>query len=181
MFLFANASSHRTYSSYTWGGFKLPALETWGSHLGERSYREHRALLPAGRNLNKSVQWFACASETWLHLRIICSLSGYFNSAFYLVLEYCRLTLLCQFQVNSERLSHTRVHSPPNSPPVQAAPLTVTLSRVPCAIYTVGSLLGISLKYSSVYMSIQNSLTSPSPHLSLWLVIFFKKANSLGT
>lgn len=69
----------------------------------------------------------------------------------------------------------------PKLPSRPGCPVTVTLSRVPCAIYTVGSLLVISLRYSSVYMSILNSLTSPSPHLSPWLVIFFKKGNSLGT
>ena len=52
-------------------------------------------------------------------------------------------------------------HSPRNSPPMQAA---TELGRVLCAIYS-RSLLVIHFKYSSVYMSVPNSLAVFSSHL----------------
>ena len=41
----------------------------------------------------------------------------------YFVLSYSQLAMLSWFQVDSEGLSHTctRIHSPPNSPPIQSA------------------------------------------------------------
>ena len=66
-----------------------------------------------------------------------------------------------QFQVSSsKRLSHTytRIHFPPNVPPIQAA-TNIEQFRV---LYS-RSLLVIYFKYRSVYVSIPNSLTIPLP------------------
>ena len=54
----------------------------------------------------------------------------------------------------------TCIHSFPNSPPIQAH---IVLSRTP---RSSRSLLVIHFKYSSVYLSILNSLTIPSPYPS---------------
>ena len=53
--------------------------------------------------------------------------------------------------------THTRIHSPPNSPPG----CHIALSRVSCVVQK--DLGGYHFKNRSVYMSISNSLTIPSP------------------
>ena len=56
----------------------------------------------------------------------------------------------------------TRIHSPPNSPPIQAATEHWAEFRLLCS----RSLLFNPFKYNSVYISIPNSLILPSPNLS---------------
>ena len=63
-----------------------------------------------------------------------------------------------------KRLSHTCtcIHSPPNSPPIQAA----TWHWAEFPVLSSRSLLVLHVKYSSVSMSIPNSMTIPSPILA---------------
>ena len=77
-------------------------------------------------------------------------------------------------------LSHTytRIHFPPNSPPIQAA----TWHWAEFPVLYGRSLLGVHVKCSCLYMSIPNSLTIPCPILpagnhklllSLWVCFCF--------
>ena len=79
---------------------------------------------------------------------------------FYFVLGYSRLTMLWQFQVNSEG-TQPHIYVRPFSPKRPSQPgCHVTSSRVPCATRQVPAVT--HFKHSSVYMSISNSLTTPS-------------------
>ena len=57
---------------------------------------------------------------------------------------------------------HTRIHSHPNSPPIQAA--TYHWAEFP-VLYS-RTLSVTHFRYSTLYVSIPNSLTNPSPHPS---------------
>ena len=62
------------------------------------------------------------------------------------------------------RATQPYIHMYPFSPKPRSHPAChITLSRVPCLIQQI--LVGIHFKYSSVYKSISNSLTVPSPRL----------------
>ena len=65
--------------------------------------------------------------------------------------------MIASFGWTTERLSHAYscIHSPLNSPPVQVA----TSHRAEFPVLDGRSLLVIHFKYSSVYMSISNSLS----------------------
>ena len=82
----------------------------------------------------------------------------FFLKLFIFLLEYTWL-IMWQFQVQGEGLTYTytRIHSPPNSPPIQAA----TWHWVEFPVLSIGSLLVIHFKYSSVYVPISNSLSVP--------------------
>ena len=74
--------------------------------------------------------------------------------------------MIASFGWTTERLSHAYscIHSPLNSPPVQVA----TSHRAEFPVLDGRSLLVIHFKYSSVYMSISNSL---SPGASRLLIL----------
>ena len=84
-----------------------------------------------------------------------------FKKSFYFVLGYSWLTMFDSFRWTVKGLSHTYmcIHSCLNTPPIQAATKHWSLLHM---LYS-RSLLVIYLKYSSVYMSIPNSLTIPFP------------------
>ena len=86
----------------------------------------------------------------------------FFN--FYFMFKFSQLTMLRWFQVNGKWVSNTCtcIHSPPNSPPIQAA----TWHWADFPVLASRSLLVLHVKSSSVSMSIPDSLTVPSPHSS---------------
>ena len=73
------------------------------------------------------------------------------------------------FRWTTKELSHTYacIHSPPNSPPIQAA----TWHWAEFLVLYSRSLLVIHFKYSSVSMTISNSVENPKHHLLLqWTI-----------
>ena len=82
-----------------------------------------------------------------------------FLKNFSFVLAYSWLTMLWQFHVNSEGTHPYRYMHPFSSKLPSHPGCHLTLSRVPCAVYS-RTLLVIHFKYSSVDMSIPNFQTS---------------------
>ena len=87
----------------------------------------------------------------------------FFFFTFYFVLGNSRCCVSFRWQAKGLSYTYACIHSPPNSLShrgdhinIEQSSLCCTLVLVPCAV--------IHLKYSSVYMSIPNSLTLSSTH-----------------
>ena len=108
---------------------------------------------------------FSQAMAQWPDLLVVNldQKSWIFFFTFYSVLEI-QIKCCDSFRWTAKGLSHiyTYIHSPPSSPPIQAA----TWHWAEFPVLHSRALLAIHFKYSSVYMSILNSLTMTSPHPS---------------
>ena len=132
--------------------FNVSIILFFGTEKGllwRHSRRQWPILPPKNPKLSKTFQ------------QSIFSLFVFFFLMFYFALEYSQLTTLLQFQVDSKGTEPHVYMSPFSSKHPSHPGCHVTLSRVPCAIPQILSV--ISLKYNSVFTSAPDSLSIPFP------------------
>ena len=114
--------------------------------------------------------WWAAiygVAQSWTRLKWLSSSRLHYILNFLFCIGVQPINKQCnsfRWTVKGSSHTYTVVRSPPNSPPIQAG--TSPWAEFP-VLYS-RSLLVICFKYSSVYMSISNSLTIPLCHPSPW-------------